>query len=298
MQIFRHFTANDVQLLPFPFKRELSMEAYLIENEGVLGLDNDTFSNVEIIEAELHLTNGRASNATHGRIDILATYSSEYIAIVELKLGQLVDIHLKQLEDYLLQTDQVLESYPDILDKSVGPPRWIGVLVGTSIESTLAEKLINGYQTASGVQIAALTIQRYRSEEGNVYVTTDTYFNGAVSLRDTRKYQFEGVKLGKGRLVLEVIKYYIEKHPLTTYSELEKTFPKTCQGSKYGVFDSLEIANSIASEGRTRHFLKPEDIIKLKDGPIAVCNQWGIGNIGKFIDAAINEKYKITEVNW
>jgi hypothetical protein len=55
MQIFRHFTANDVQLEPFPFKRELSMEAYIIENERVLGLDSDTFSNVEIIETELTL---------------------------------------------------------------------------------------------------------------------------------------------------------------------------------------------------------------------------------------------------
>jgi hypothetical protein len=50
MQIFTHLTANDVELKPFPFKRELSMEAYLIENEGVLVLERDTFSDVEVIE--------------------------------------------------------------------------------------------------------------------------------------------------------------------------------------------------------------------------------------------------------
>jgi phosphotransferase system IIA component len=48
MQIFRHLTINDVQLEEFPFKRELSMEAYLIENEGVLSLDANTFNNVDI----------------------------------------------------------------------------------------------------------------------------------------------------------------------------------------------------------------------------------------------------------
>ena len=101
MQIFRHLTINDVQLEEFPFKRELSMEAYLIENEGVLSLDADTFNNVEIVEAELTLKQGRSSKDTDGRIDILATYSQEYISIIELKLGQLEEVHLQQLEDYL-----------------------------------------------------------------------------------------------------------------------------------------------------------------------------------------------------
>jgi hypothetical protein len=83
MQIFTHLTANDVQLRPFPFKRELSMEAYLIENEGVLALDRDTFSDVEIIEDELTLKQGGGNQIRDGRIDILATYSQEYIAIFD-----------------------------------------------------------------------------------------------------------------------------------------------------------------------------------------------------------------------
>lgn len=41
MQLFRHLSANAVQLEPFPFKRELSMAAYVVENEGVLALDRD-----------------------------------------------------------------------------------------------------------------------------------------------------------------------------------------------------------------------------------------------------------------
>ena len=46
MRLYRHFTANEEKIEEFPFKRELSMEAYLIENESVLALDDDTFSEV------------------------------------------------------------------------------------------------------------------------------------------------------------------------------------------------------------------------------------------------------------
>lgn len=48
MRIDSHLTANDVHLELFPFKRELLMEAYLIDNESVLALDDDVFTNVKI----------------------------------------------------------------------------------------------------------------------------------------------------------------------------------------------------------------------------------------------------------
>jgi hypothetical protein len=299
MQVFRHFTANDVQLEPFPFKRELSMEAYIVENERVLGLDSDIFSNVEIIETELTLKDGRKSKDTDGRIDILATYSEEYIAVVELKLGQLAETHLKQLEDYLKQTNQILISYPNILNKElVSAPKWIGVLVGSSIDSELAKKIQNGYLTGDGILIAALTIQRFRSAEGNVYVTTDTYFNGANITKDTSKYIFDGAVLGKSRLVLAIIKRHVESHPTITHAELEKMFPKSCQGS-WGVFSLSEVANEILTRsGRKRHFLEPNERVQLSDCSIAVSNQWGIRNIDKFISQAKNHGYTIEAANF
>lgn len=273
------------------------MEAYLVENEGVLSLDSDTFSNVEIIETELALKQGRKSKDTDGRIDILATYSQEYIAIVELKLGRLEKAHLEQLEDYLAtEKDQILINYPDILDADLfSSPKWIGVLIGSSIEAELANRLVNGYSTSSGIQIAALTIQRFRSKEGGVYVTTDTYFGGKTSSKDTSKYQFNGMKLGKGRLVLEVIKQRIISNPDTSYSDLEKIFPQSCQGSR-GVFATAEVANEkYSTSGRKRHFLEPQELIKLSDCTIAVSNQWGIKNIGRFIKRAKEVGFSIKE---
>jgi hypothetical protein len=296
MQIFTHLTANDVQLQPFPFKRELSMEAYLIENEGVLSLDRDTFTDVEIIEAELSLKQGRKS--TDGRIDILATYSQEYIAVVELKLGQLNDFHLTQLEDYLKEKEQILSKYPDIIPNQTMAntnPKWIGVLVGSSIESSLSNKIINGYQTLGGIPIAALTLQRFRSESGNIYVATDTYFKNVGSAKDFSKYKLNGNLFGKGRLVLEVVKDYVASHSNISYSELEKVFPKWCQGS-IDIFTTVEMAHTQA-ERKKKHFLKPEEIIQLDDAQIAVTNQWGITNIPNFIKLSRKLGFTIEQVN-
>jgi hypothetical protein len=298
VQLFKHLTANDVHLEPFPFKRELSMEAYLIENERVLSLDNDTFSDVEIVEAELTLKQGRKSKDTDGRIDILATYSQEYIAIIELKIGQLDSTHLEQLEDYLQQKQQILDQYPDILDKELTPsPKWIGVLIGTNIDSELASKLHLGYKTQSGIQIAALTVQRFRGTDGSVYVTTDTYFNGAINGRDTSKYKFDGAVYGKGRLVLAVIKKYVESNPEISFAELEKAFPQFCQGSA-GVFTTIEKANKIHNDtNRKRHFLNADELIQLSDSTIAISSEWGIGNINRFIQQATKNGYVINVTN-
>ncbi len=300
MRIYRHLTANDVRLDLFPFRRELSMEAYLIENERVLGLDDDVFSAVEIVEAELSLKNGRQSKDSDGRIDILATYSQEYIAIVELKLGQLEDLHLQQMEDYLKEREQILQNYPNILSDELAPnPKWIGVLVGTTISSALAEKLRSGHWFEKTIPIAALTVQRFRGSDGSILVTTDTYFSHQPSTKDTTKYRFEGEILGKGRLVLSLVKRHIETHPNITFPELEQAFPKACQGAQ-GVLSTAEQANKVlADTARQRHFLAPEDLIRLVDGTVvAVSNQWGIGNIGQFITHANNVlQYNIDKVD-
>ena len=294
VRLLRHFTANEEQLERFPFKRELSMESYLVENEGILVLDNENYSDVTIVQEELTLKQGRSSKDTDGRIDLLVTYSSEYIGVVELKLGELKDVHLTQLEDYLLQKHQILEQFPDIIDKNISPePKWIGVLVGSSIHPDLANKINNGYTTESGVPIAALSIQRFKGENGGVYVTTDVFFKNTMSNKDKTKYKFNDIVVGKGRLVLAILTNYVKDNPEVTYSELENTFSKSLQGSN-GVFSTQRYAEEIyAKTSNRRHFLKPEEIIKLSDSNIAVSNQWGVGNIDGFVNRAKELGYNV-----
>ena len=297
MQILRHITANSIELKEMPFQRELSMEAYLIENENVLALDKDTFSSVEVIDAELTLEQGRKSKDTDGRIDILVSYSEEVLGIVELKLGALEKIHLTQLEDYLVNREKIIDEYPESISEGIlENPKWIGVLVGTSISKDLEEIISSGYVTEQNIPVSAKTIRRYRSDDGQIFVVCDTYFRN-TSAKDYTKYDFNGESLGKGKLVLEVVRQYVKDNPEATYAELERIFPKRLRGSvkkRPGVFSKKEVADQIYSEGsRKRHFLNPEDIIQLSDGPIAVSNQWGIKNIDKFIEAATQLGYKI-----
>ena len=300
MKILKHFTANDEKLKEFPFKRELSMESYLIENEGVLALDNNIFREVEIIEEELTLKQGRSSKDTDGRIDILVGYPhGEYLGVVELKLGELNNTHLEQLEDYLSERDQILTMpsvKDEIKDSNYGEtPKWIGVLVGSSIKPDLAEKIKDGYETESGISIAALTISRFRSN-GAVYVVTDTYFNNKKSNRDTTQYNFNGQTLGKGPLVLAVIKHHVENNSESTFSSLEAQFPKSIRGSD-GVFDTIESANEkYARNNKKRHFINPEDQIKLQDSTIAVSNQWTTSTIKPFISVAKELGYEINSI--
>lgn len=297
MRIYRHLTANGIRLEPFPFVRELAMEAYLLENEEVLALDDDSFAAVEIVDAELTLKLGRKSQDTDGRIDILATYSQEWVAVIELKLGELNDLHLTQLEDYLLQKEQILAEYPDVVSSEVSAnPKWIGVLVGATIAPPLSEKLKAGYTTQAGVPIAALTVQRFRGADGSVLVTTDSHFSYKSGSKDYTKYKFDGMDFGKSALVLAVIRHHIGRNPSLTLAELQRIFPKALQGSR-GVVASADEANEIYQRtGRKRHFLNPEDLVAAADSRVAVSTQWGVKNIGRFIEKAKSLGYEIHPV--
>lgn len=230
-----------------------------------------------------------------GRIDLLVTYSQEILGVVELKLGQLEEDHLAQLEDYLKERDQILKVYPDALSQeATASPKWIGALVGTSVDADLAKKLKAGYVGHGSIPIAALTIQRYLGVDNQVYVVTDTYFRSVGTVRDTSQYKFQGRVLGKSRLVLEVVRRHVETNPTLGFQGLLDAFPKNCQGA-YGVVALEHDAKEIyARTGRTRHFISPSDLVGLADRVVAVCSQWGIGNIDRFIARAKELGYDIT----
>src|ERR1022692_3961217 len=100
MKLYRHVTANSILLKAMPFIRELSMEAYLIENEAVLRLNDDDLSEAQIIASELPIVEGRPAKKTDGRIDLLALYNNETFGIIELKNSALNHEHFRQLQDY------------------------------------------------------------------------------------------------------------------------------------------------------------------------------------------------------
>lgn len=269
------------------------MESYLIENPEVLVLDDDELSTIEILEAELPLKGGRVKRNTDGRIDLLALYGESTLGVLELKLGELTKDHLDQLEDYLRETHQIEK----IVEKelNIAETKYVGVLVGNAIAKDLAESISSGFLIRETIPVAALTLRRYKGQDNNIYVITDTYFKNLSKRFDRTKYLFNKEEYGKNRIVHAIMKKYVEDNPCVTYSRLESVFPRPLQGS-WGCFDTIEKAQEIhANSGYRRHFLRPEEIIEVKDAKIAVSTQWGIGNINKFLQRARSLKYEIIE---
>jgi len=91
MRVLRQVMINDEKLEKFPFRRELSMQAYIMENEEILNLDHDTYCDVQIYDEEISLK-GAGKGLTDGRLDLVASYGSEHIAIIELKKKKLMKI--------------------------------------------------------------------------------------------------------------------------------------------------------------------------------------------------------------
>ena len=114
MRLFRQVTMNDERLEKFPFKRELAMQAYILEHPQILKLDGK-YDDVEIYEEEIPIKDGGKSK--DGRIDMVATYSGEHIAIIEFKKDILEQKHLTQLKGYLDQKERLEKLDPPILSK-------------------------------------------------------------------------------------------------------------------------------------------------------------------------------------
>ncbi|WP_197687266.1 PDDEXK family nuclease [Aquiflexum balticum] len=266
---------------PYAFWKELAMEAYLLENEDILKLDEQNFSEVEVLDAEIALKSGRKTG--DGRIDILAKYGGEYLGIVEIKLNEINELSLKQLENYLDVRSQIFQFHNYWIEET--EPKWVGLLVGSSISAGLQEKLSNGYQYL-GIPIAGMTIKRFRSEKNEIFVISDTFFKFSYSSKDYSKFIFQGGEYNKGRLVHAVIKSHVERNPDLTYSELKRDYPDSIQGS-FGVFDLTANAENIFSRwGHKRHYIKEEEVIKLQDQTISTCTQWNPENIKDFINQA------------
>ncbi|MBE9113602.1 hypothetical protein IQ273_29960 [Nodosilinea sp. LEGE 07298] len=92
-------------------------------------------------------------------------------------------------------------------------------------------------------------------------------------------------------MVLAVVTQYIQAHPQATLNELKQVFPDFLHSS-FGVVAPIEKA---LEKGQKRYFLDESQILQTGDNQtVAVCNQWGIGNIGPFLDIAKQLGYAIT----
>src|SRR5690606_12233727 len=109
--------------------------------------------------------------------------------------------------------------------------------------------------------------------------------------RDNSKMKFNNELYGKGPLVRAVVAQYVADNPSTTYKQLKDVFHDNLL-QRFGIFQDEETAGKIAPKGK-RYFNKPEQMIKLKDKKIVVCNQFTLANIQPFLKVAKGLGYKI-----
>jgi len=109
------------------------------------------------------------------------------------------------------------------------------------------------------------------------------------SSNDYSKYLFKGNKYGKGRLVQAVVKEYVTSNQIT-FQKLKQIFSDNIQGSS-GILQTVEYAEN---KDLFRYYMKSEEILTTSDNvKFVVSNQWGIGNIGRFIEVATSIGYDI-----
>lgn len=118
--------------------------------------------------------------------------------------------------------------------------------------------------------------------------------DNANKQRDKTRYLFKGNIYLKNRLVFAVVNDYVSNHKEITCAELKKVFDKSLQGS-IGVVEYESIAKQ-RKDYQVRFFDKENEILRLIDGTMLVCSQWGIMNISNFIKRAEQIGYIIEQI--
>lgn len=111
----------------------------------------------------------------------------------------------------------------------------------------------------------------------------------AAPAKDFSKYIFEGNTYGKSRLVLAVVKKYVEDHHPATFDELEKAFPSSIQGS-LGVVRRIEdVSDKYKGIGGVKRYFVDDVLCLASNEHVIVCTQFGATNTEKFIDHVMNK---------
>lgn len=116
--------------------------------------------------------------------------------------------------------------------------------------------------------------------------------------KDKTLYSFLGGPFwGKGRFVLEVVRFYVKSNP-KTYYEYTKVF-NTIKTDSLGIINTLQFAiENLQKDPKERFFMQDENILQSIDGvKFVVCREWGIHNIHLITDFANRQGYSVTSYN-
>ncbi len=131
------------------------------------------------------------------------------------------------------------------------------------------------------------TLKGVREPRRTTRIDDDPHGEHRINTRIER-YKFDGEVYKKSRLVLAVIKKYIETHPGITLDELNRAFPQHEFRCPFPCVMNVDNVTGRLLTPVKRYFV--DEPITLSDGTnIAVCTQWGL-NTRLFIDY-VTENY-------
>lgn len=115
------------------------------------------------------------------------------------------------------------------------------------------------------------------------------------SSKDYTRYLFQGNSFNKRKLVLAVIQRWVSENKPSNLSELLQAFPQDIR--RGGLFVLEQEAKEIYKrQGIYRHFLGDDEVLEFFDSTqYAISNQWGKGNIEKFVNQSKKLGYEIEE---
>ena len=210
---------------------------------------------------------------------MLAT-TKEMLRDGKVSSEETTELSFSMIELQMVGADETINAFSSVLDKI---NKIFNQQVGDPVDLEDVERV-------DILRLLSVFAQKCRVDLGiNESVLKEEIFEKTFSeieeavrgKKDTTKYSFKEHKnLGKGRLVLEVVKDHAESNPDISFDDLAKVFPPELR-SVYGVFAKV---NEIEEKHRVRYFMKDKDTIALLDSKVAVCNQWGISNIDPFLE--------------
>ena len=98
--------------------------------------------------------------------------------------------------------------------------------------------------------------------------TVDTIASTGKKAKDYTKYEFDGKKLPKNQYIHAVIKNYNNENPEMTFSEFEQKIPR--DSGRKNLWVTLKEAEENMARDRARHFMNPDEVIKLVDATLCV----------------------------
>jgi hypothetical protein len=106
---------------------------------------------------------------------------------------------------------------------------------------------------------------------------------------DTTKYLFNGQKHGKGRLVLAVVREYVEQHQNAVFAEIRDIFPDKLQQERSSQFSSdgqCVVKRREEVNDSKRFHMKVEDQLVCNGEILVVSREWNVINIENFLTKA------------